>query len=50
MFDGWIKIEIIKNGEKLPNKIKKSLEKGKLLKDLWGKNKLFLKLLKILVV
>ena len=29
----FIKESIIKEGEKLPNKIKKSLEKGKLLKD-----------------
>ena len=38
--ESFISDDIIKNGEKLPNKIKKSLEKGKLLKDLWGKNKL----------
>ena len=39
-YESFISDDIIKNGEKLPNKIKKSLEKGKLLKDLWGKNKL----------
>ena len=31
---------IIKNNEKLPNKIKESLEKGKLIKDKWNNDKL----------
>ena len=32
--------DIIKEGEKLPNKIKESLEKGKILENNWNNNKL----------
>ena len=32
--------DIIKEGEKLPNKIKESLEKGKILENKWNNNKL----------
>ena len=35
-----LSININKNNEKLPNKIKESLEKGKLIKDNWNNDKL----------
>ena len=36
----YIKEDLIKQGEKLPNKIKNSLNKGKLINEHWNENKL----------
>ena len=38
--DLFFKEDIIKEGDKLPNKIKNSLTKGKLINEHWNENKL----------
>ena len=45
----YILKKIIKKSEKLPNKIKKSIEKGKIINKEWNENNLSSLLLKIIL-